>query len=61
MSLACTVGLRSFSPAGSIVILCLVYGKNEVGNISEAVKRYLNRLLCEIKHENCNAGIPAIS
>jgi hypothetical protein len=35
----------------ALVILCLVYGKNEVGNISDAVKRYLNKLVREMEHE----------
>jgi hypothetical protein len=34
-----------------LVLLCLVYGKNEVDNISEAVKRYLNKLVHEVECE----------
>ena len=34
-----------------LVILCLVYGKNEVGNISDAVKGYLNKLVRAMEHE----------
>jgi hypothetical protein len=35
----------------ALVLLCLVYGKNEVANISDAVKRYLNTLVQEIERE----------
>jgi len=35
----------------ALVILCLVYGKSEVGNISDAVKRYLNKLVRDTEHE----------
>jgi len=34
-----------------IVLLCLVYGKNEIDNISDGVKRYLNKLVGEIESE----------
>jgi hypothetical protein len=34
-----------------IVLLCLVYGKNEIDNISDAVKQYLNKLIAEVERE----------
>jgi len=34
-----------------IVLLCLVYGKNEIDNISNGVKQYLNKLIDEIERE----------
>ena len=35
----------------AVVLLCLVYGKNEVDSISAAVKRYLNTLVREIERD----------
>jgi hypothetical protein len=34
-----------------IVLLCLAYGKGEVANISDAVKKYLNKLVDEQERE----------
>jgi hypothetical protein len=34
-----------------LVLLCLIYGKNEVDDISDAVKRYLNTLVREVENE----------
>ena len=34
-----------------LVLLCLAYGKNEVDDISDAVKRYLNKLVREVERE----------
>jgi hypothetical protein len=34
-----------------LVLLCLVYGKNEVDDISDAVKQRLNAIIKEIKRE----------
>ena len=34
-----------------LVILCLAYGKNEVANISAAVRRYLNTLVQNLEQE----------
>ena len=34
-----------------LVVLCVVYGKNEVATISDAVKRYLNKLVREMEDE----------
>jgi len=34
-----------------IVLLCLAYGKGEVANISDAVKKYLNTLVDEQERE----------
>jgi hypothetical protein len=34
-----------------LVLLCLSYGKNEVGDISNAVKRHLNTLIQEVARE----------
>jgi len=34
-----------------IVLLCLAYGKNEIDNISPAVKKYLNKLIDETERE----------
>ena len=34
-----------------LVVLCLVYGKNEVGNISDVVIRYLNKLVRDMGRE----------
>lgn len=34
-----------------VVLLCLIYGKGEIDNISRAVKRYLNRLVAEVEAE----------
>jgi hypothetical protein len=34
-----------------LVVLCLVYGKNEVDSIFNTVKRYLNKLVGEMKNE----------
>lgn len=35
----------------NVVLLCLAYGKNEVDNISDAVKKHLNGLIGEIERE----------
>ena len=40
----------SFEESG-MVLLCLAYGKGEVANISDAVKKYLNRLVAEQERE----------
>jgi hypothetical protein len=34
-----------------LVLLCLSYGKNEVDDISDAVKRHLNTLIAEVARE----------
>jgi hypothetical protein len=34
-----------------VVLLCLVYGKGEIDNISQAVKRHLNKLVAEVEVE----------
>lgn len=34
-----------------VVLLCLVYGKNEAGNISDAVKLQLNKQIAEAERE----------
>jgi hypothetical protein len=34
-----------------IVLLCLVYGKNEIGTISEGGKKYINKLILECEEE----------
>ena len=34
-----------------IVLLCVVYGKREVGDISETVKKYVNNLIAEVEVE----------
>ena len=34
-----------------VVLLCLIYGKNEVDEIADAVKRHLNVLVREVKRE----------
>lgn len=34
-----------------IVLLCLVYGKDEVETISPAVKKYMNKLIKEVERE----------
>lgn len=34
-----------------VVLLCLAYGKNEVGNISSAVKKFLAKAITEIEGE----------
>lgn len=39
-----------FEKAG-FILLCLIYGKGEVDNISAAVKKYLNRLVDEVGQE----------
>jgi hypothetical protein len=33
------------------VLLCLVYGKNEIGAISDGGKKYINKLIAEIEQE----------
>jgi len=43
--------LYRYFEAFGIVLLCLVYGKDEVANISPVVKKYLNKLIREVERE----------
>jgi hypothetical protein len=43
--------LYTYFEAFGIVLLCLVYGKDEVDNISPAVKKYINKLIREVERE----------
>jgi len=43
--------LYRYFEAFGIVLLCFVYGKDEIGNISPAVKKYVNKLIREVERE----------
>ncbi|MEX2309715.1 MAG: hypothetical protein WD738_19235 [Pirellulales bacterium] len=43
--------LYRYFEAFGIVLLCLVYGKDEADNISPAVKKYINKLIREVERE----------
>lgn len=43
--------LYRYFEAFGIVLLCLVYGKDEIDNISPAVKKFVNKLIEEAERE----------
>ena len=43
--------LYVYFDAFGIVLLCLVYGKDEVENVSPVVKKYINKLIREVQRE----------